>query len=350
MALTDASTGSPVDSKGQPMVQAKPQEDPGWFQPGSTSDAITRGGANGATLGLGKYVNAAVKASPLSGVADAVFEGISPSDPKQSRWEAIKSALTAPSENFSDSVNAEKAANANAADAHPVAYGASQLAGSLPSALMAGGGSLPAMLAKQAAVGATQGAANDTSGHPLTAAAVGGTLGAVTGGVGRGVAGAVNAGAKAVGRKLETDAIDNAANDTLLSDAEDVATKRAANTPWQAMLEGAKQQIQQRASNGVGGLLSAVHNAPALAKVGAIMGAVTNAGAKSLKDSLAGGSGNIVSPGVSRAAQAGTQKVQELLNSSSDGGNDYAQLLGFLNQTDPEVRAATNSENPQNKK
>jgi hypothetical protein len=118
------------------------EQEPGWFQPGSKSDAAVRGFVQGSTLGLGKYLQAPINAA-ISG------------DPKQSYWQNILS-----------SVEQEKANNALAADKNTGSYLAGNIAGALPQGLMA---------ARAAATSPT------LLGQVAKAAGVGGTAGAISG-------------------------------------------------------------------------------------------------------------------------------------------------------------------------
>ena len=176
--------------------KSAPQDDePGWFQPGSQSDALVRGLANGATLGTGKYIGGAVN-------------GLVNGDPNKSTWQNIK-----------DAVNGEVGANKSASDANPYTYGAGNLVGGLPIALASGGAgaapeagatgvmaaaqkvaalkSVPAQMAKNAATGAVTAAA-DNPDNPLGAAAGGAATGAGL----SGAAGLAGKAISAVGNKV----------------------------------------------------------------------------------------------------------------------------------------------------
>lgn len=94
-------------------------DEPGWFEPGSKSEAAVRGFAQGATLGLAPKISAY----------------LSPGDTNAN-------------------LAAYLAANRAAAEANPKTSMASNLIGSLPSTLVAGAGSIPAMVAKGAGMSA----------------------------------------------------------------------------------------------------------------------------------------------------------------------------------------------------
>jgi hypothetical protein len=120
--------------------------EPGWFQPGSKSEAVVRGAADTASMGLGKVVNSIV--SPLWS-----------SDPNKSYWENVKSNMSS-----------EQQANNNAADKNPGSYVAGSVVGGIPQAL--------------GIVRAGNIAAQGVSQFPLIARALGmGTTGAAMGGV-----------------------------------------------------------------------------------------------------------------------------------------------------------------------
>ena len=105
----------------------------------------------------------------------------------------------------------------------------------------------------------------------------------------------------------------------------------------------------------LGGLLGGVGGAAtAGAGKGALSGAKTAVGLKAADDLLQGNAGKIT-PDISQsvAAQAGLQKVKDMATNSDSpdaSPDDFGSLLNYLNQTDPNVRAATNPSNPLNRK
>lgn len=130
-------------------------EEPGWFMPGSKSEALLRGIAQGGTFGLAPRISAA--AGGLSN--DGSTYG-----------ERLKQYLAA-----------DKAAQ----EAHPIITGVSNAVASAPSMIAAGAGSLPMQVAKQAGIGALGGIGNsdatDLQGiakDAVTGAAISGATGA----------------------------------------------------------------------------------------------------------------------------------------------------------------------------
>lgn len=136
----------------------------------------------GATLGLG---------DELSGLARAIFEGVSPSDPTQGRWEAMKQGYT-------DTRDSERASNEAARAANPMTYGATEIAGSLPAFAATGAASLPLAAAKTAAVAGTSsfGNAEGSAMDQTKATALGATVGGAIPVVGKVVGGTVRGAAK----------------------------------------------------------------------------------------------------------------------------------------------------------
>jgi hypothetical protein len=124
----------------------EPTEEPGWFQPGSKSDAAVRGFANGATFGLAPRISAL----------------LNPGD--------TKANLKAYLEN-----------NKVASNAHPGISLASNIVGGAPALLATAGGSLARQGATNAAMGAVDAYGNsDKSGYDLVKdVATGGALGGV---------------------------------------------------------------------------------------------------------------------------------------------------------------------------
>lgn len=121
------------------------QEEPGWFMPGSKSEAAVRGFAQGATLGLAPQISAM----------------LSPGDRKQNLAEYL-------------------AANRAAAEAQPGTSLVSNLIGGAPSMIAAGAGALPAQIAKGAGLsgletlGSSQRTGMDLAKDVATGTAIGG--------------------------------------------------------------------------------------------------------------------------------------------------------------------------------
>jgi hypothetical protein len=141
----------PASKKTAP-VKTAPAEPPGWFEPGSTSEAIVRGFANGATLGLAPQISAGVRSVTAGG-------------------------------SFGDKLREYLGRDKASAEAHPVASTVSNMVGGAPSMIASGAGSIPAQIAKQAGLGAISTVGNsDTesndAGTIARDALVGGTLGA----------------------------------------------------------------------------------------------------------------------------------------------------------------------------
>ena len=359
-------------------VQPSPaqQTPPGWFEPGSQSEAALRGFSNAATLGTGKY---------LGGAINGLINGA----PGKSTWQ-----------NIVDSVNAEKTANQSAEQANPLTYTAGSLVGGAPVALAAGGGSLPAVLAKQAATSAVQGAADDTTGNPLAAAAKAAAVsGATTGGLGLAgkavqmvgnkvapalgnnvIANTISAetklgtkgtnilrqpaagptGGTMVGTQLGKDfeeggigAIDQASPAWMqIKNAISANTSSPTSSIFNGAVQGAKESLSPKSPANVaalaaaaasGGLPAAVATQATNAGIRGVGDAVGNMAAK---DIVNGGTGKIVGDlSDSPAVQATLQK----LTGAIDGdGSNWNTVMSYLNQTDPQVRAATNPDNPLN--
>ena len=136
--------------------------EPGWFEPGSKSEAATRGFANAATLGL------APQASAFVNTLMGLFDGGKVSDYRQKEQEY-------------------QAADKAAAKANPGSYYTANVAGSLPTMIATGGGSLArqvgtnAALAGINALGSSEhtglGAFTDAAGGAVAGGAIAGTLG-----------------------------------------------------------------------------------------------------------------------------------------------------------------------------
>jgi hypothetical protein len=153
-------TAKPIEAEaparsGFNLATAKPVEapsapTPGWFEPGSKSEAIARGFSQGATLGFGDEIQALLRT-----IGD--------------------------DRTYAQLRDEERAANAAAQQANPGAYTASNIAGAAPAYLAAGG---PAALA---AVGGVQGlgGAEGTVGEQALQTGIGAGTGAVIGAGGK---------------------------------------------------------------------------------------------------------------------------------------------------------------------
>ena len=117
----DISTAAPVEK------QEVKQEEPGWFMPGSKSEAAVRGFSQGATLGFGDELQALIR--------------------KAANWDTPVAQLR----------DEQRAANDASAKANPGVYMASEIAGSLPSyagstSVLKGAGAIQGGKAGQSAV------------------------------------------------------------------------------------------------------------------------------------------------------------------------------------------------------
>jgi hypothetical protein len=130
---------------GSANVQKDPKsekaEEPGWFMPGSKSEAAVRGFSQGATLGLAPRISAMLSPGSYG-------------------------------ENLKQYLAADKAAS----EAHPVVSGVANLVGGAPSMIASGAGSIPAQIAKQAGIGALSGAGNAQEGNVARDAATGAAI------------------------------------------------------------------------------------------------------------------------------------------------------------------------------
>lgn len=118
------------DSKGKgkkdltptPLTRPAPVEEPGWFEPGSKSEAAVRGFSNAATLGLAPKISAGIRS--LTGAGE-----------------------------YKDLLSEYLAADRAAQAAQPGASLAGNLVGAAPSLIATGGGGLASQVAKNAALG-----------------------------------------------------------------------------------------------------------------------------------------------------------------------------------------------------
>ena len=166
-----------ANAKAHSMASTGNGTEPGWFEPGSTSEALTRGFANASTLGAGKYIQA-----PIYSAIGAM------TGPSKFSWNDIMSRI-----------NAEKEANADAAKTNPVAYTAGSVVGSLPQAagIASVARAAPTILGavgRGAGLGATAGGVQGAADTPPEGSVLGSTargagVGAVTGGLTGGLTG-----------------------------------------------------------------------------------------------------------------------------------------------------------------
>jgi hypothetical protein len=155
-----------LDDDGKKPVKATaPAVKPGYFDQGGQGDAAIRGFANGATFGLAPKISAGINS--LFGNGD-----------------------------YQTNLKQYLDANRTAQASHPTTSLVGNVVGSLPSTIVAGAGSLPAQIAKSAALGAA-----DTYGSS-TKSGVGAAKDVATGAVIGGAAPAVLPGLKVVGKSL----------------------------------------------------------------------------------------------------------------------------------------------------
>lgn len=151
-------------------LEPAPAQEPGWFEPGSKSEAAVRGFSQGATLGYGDEIQAAIRAGidKISGDKRPVTD--------------IYTQLR----------DEERAANKAAQEANPKSYGAPEVIASMP-AYMAGGagaGTIKGAAATTAAVSGVQGAgtAEGSVEEQAKEAALSAIVGGATGAAGAKVA------------------------------------------------------------------------------------------------------------------------------------------------------------------
>jgi hypothetical protein len=210
------------------------QEAPGWFMPGSKSEAAVRGFSQGATLGFGDELQALVR--------------------KAANWDTPVAQLR----------DEQRAANDAAAKANPGIYMASEVAGSLPSyagstSVLKGAGAIQGGKAGQSAVTLAK-----TLGPkyvaPMTAAKGGALIGGVQG-LGKGEGdivdqglstasgaglGALAAGTTSLGAKAATNALnavkggfgDKASDTTLGAAAGFIGAKMSGNSGLEGAIAG----------------------------------------------------------------------------------------------------------------
>lgn len=376
---------------GQPSEQ--PASEPGWFEPGSKSEAATRGAINAATLGLGKYA-----AAPINVGIDALTGNL---DPKKSVWQSIK-----------DQVGGEQTADVQAQQANPGSYLAGGLAGGAATGAAGVGKTLAGTIGRNAAMGGIQGAAQSGGdlGEAAKGAAIGAAIPAGIAGVGKAASAIKSAVTPSAGQvddriiqlagQLKSQPIRpsnpvQAAGWEQLQEAnpsvivqtltekgsspslmKSLMQGQSGNMPkYTAQFNAVKDAIINQASSrstakditdigmtglkggAYGGLgevaASAMGIPPGVTSVVSGVGGLATKGLQILKDrNLDKGVVEALSP----AAQAGQSKIAGVLQSMgkgavsdpAQGAARFATISTFLNQTDPEARAALNPDNPLN--
>jgi hypothetical protein len=158
---------------------AAPAQEPGWLDPGSTSGSYARGFANTASLGIGKWVNGIVDAAGV----------VKDTGSTNGFWDNVKA-----------SVEGEKANNAAAFAAHPLAY----MAGGAAAIVPAAGATAPSALGG-ITLGTMGGAISGASEHTNAAdAEKGAAIGAGTGLLLSGAGAALSKGTQAIGEGSAT--------------------------------------------------------------------------------------------------------------------------------------------------
>jgi len=130
-------------------------EEPGLFQPGSTSEAIVRGASQGATFGFGDEIQAAIRAGGAKLTGDSRPVG----------------------DIYSDYRDTERAANVTSSDTNPVAYTASNIVGSVPAILGTGGAGATVKGATAIGAGVGLGNAEGSASDQIMNTVIGGATG-----------------------------------------------------------------------------------------------------------------------------------------------------------------------------
>jgi hypothetical protein len=354
-----------------------PAPEPGWFQPGSKSEAAARGFSNAATLGLGKYLQAPINAA-ISG------------DPNKSYWDNIKAATSG-----------EVGANQAAAEAHPVAYGAGAVAGALPMGMAGAGKALGTQMATQGGMsGLTTLADTQDLGEAAKSATIGAALpgaGALAGKVAKSVPNVVEWASNKVGAPgIANKQIGNSLNDLAQvaqgpereiimdkmassgiprkMDVKELKTmsmtgkkgediEALAEPRWAVLRDTLLKDQPSPMSSiisahgkvalgvGVGATAGGSMMGPGGAALGGVAGGLYGA-AGAAKQALVN---RAARKALSPAAQAGEKVISDAVAKASNniGGGitnagKFAAITGALNQTSPEARAAMNEDNPLN--
>lgn len=158
----------------------------------TAGEAVARGVAQGASFGLSDELGAAAAGSPIPGAQRP--GGM----PNMNPIDVLTGLIFGDKGTYEQELAAQRAANRAAAEQHPIAYGAGQVAGALPSAVAGGGvvnagAGLTARLAQSAGVGAGLGAvqgAGEGEGIEgrITGARTGAGMGALFGAGGEAIA------------------------------------------------------------------------------------------------------------------------------------------------------------------
>lgn len=365
---SDGSTLDETQYKQGKTVPTQVNSKPGWFEPGSQSEAAVRGASNAATLGLGKYIGGAVN-------------GVMNGDPSKSTWQNVK-----------DAVGNEVQANSNSQAANPLTYGGAGLVAGAPMGAAAVGKTALTNIATNAAIPAITALADTQDPvEAAKAAALGGALpavGATIGGVAKAkspildwlanktgadaqavqqiseAAGKSGAGGSNVNKALKTanvktpsQAEAKALATAVQENGVDALTPElkaaiAAQTPQPGMMDTLLHGYKSYGLGAAGGAGVGSMAGPIGTQVGAVVGGTLGL-AKAAKDSLVNRQA-LKSLVPSPAAQAGISKLSSKLDAIGDAtagatnSGKFEAISNYLNQTDPEVRAAMNPDNPLN--
>jgi hypothetical protein len=373
--------GSTTEVDKHPALQSKaPVSEPGFLEPGSSSEAALRGFSNAATLGLGKYIQAPIRA--------ALGEG----DPKKGFID-----------NTAALFNEQRDANDAAQAQHPWWYGGGSVAGAAPMALGAAALTVPRMAAAGAgAAGLTTLADTQDPIQAAKSAALGAVIPVGAAGVAKVAPAVVDVVKKVAGipeattKKVATMVADLSQNPaakkagvvnengnvvqpitsgvkasegvpktlTTKQLAEDVS----ANGPSvldQPQFMLLKKFLGDQASgskfSSAGSAIAKLGDAASKGGgAGAVVGMPGTGAALNTMRSVPSVLKDIavnreVKKALSPAAVQGAKEIEAALaNSPSAGsqalghGTRWAAVTNVMNQTNPKARAATNSENPQN--
>lgn len=174
--------------KQAPVVQEAPQGGREF----TTGQAVARGVAQGASFGLSDELGAAAAGSPIPGAQRP--GGM----PNMNPVDVLAGLIFGKEGSYDRELAAQRELNRAASEQHPVAYGAGQVAGALPSAVAGGGlvnsgARLTTRLAQSAGIGAGMGAAQGAGEGEgiegrITGARTGAGMGALFGGAGEAIA------------------------------------------------------------------------------------------------------------------------------------------------------------------
>lgn len=162
----------PVDQRVTVTNVSKSKSDPGWFEPGSRSEAAARGLGNFGTLGAGRWLHGIAENINLTGI---------PNPHANFKQDPSKSLVA----NIADSAEKEKNANTAAQQEHPGYY----WAGAAPAAVVstgAGAATKLGLVGTGAVIGAIGGVTDSSNLKDVPKNTVeGGLIGALTGSVGK---------------------------------------------------------------------------------------------------------------------------------------------------------------------